>query len=190
MSGYVWDDANDGSQNQEPAPSPRDLRKQLEDVLAKLKEKDEQIASLREDSRASKVKDAFTEAGLPPKAMKLFPKDQDPTPEAVKAFVEEFGDLFGKPAGGATGAPVQGQPQTSQGQQTQITTQTAQVDPFEATVRALAASLRNVTTGETGVTTTDVNAVAQQQMLSANQNATDLSSFLAALRAGAAPVQE
>lgn len=193
-SGYTWDGLGDeGGQhntNHEPEPTPRDLRKQLEAVLGKLKERDEQIASLQTSIRAGQVKEAFTEAGLPPKAVKLFPKDQDPTPENVKAFVEEFGDLFGKPAGGATGAPSAGQ--QAPGTQTQTTTSAPQGSELDAQTAAFADSLRRLGSGETGVTPSDSDAVSQQTLMTANANATDLASFIALLRSGAqpAPIRE
>jgi hypothetical protein len=188
MSGYTWDGMDDGSQNQDP--QPRDLRKMIEDLGKKLGERDAVIASLQGKVRQTEASKLFADAGLPAMAAELFPVGQDPTEENVKAFAEKYGSLFGKPAGGATGAPTDKNETQPTGQQSQTSNTAPAGSDIDAQVAAFAESLRRVTTAEAGVTPTNDAALAQQTLLAANASATDLASFIAALQTGAAPVRE
>lgn len=83
------DDANDSD-------LIKSLRKALRDKDKAIKEKDEVLGEYSKKARASSLADVLKEKGLDnPKITKLYPADADTTPEAVDAWIAEFGDVFG-----------------------------------------------------------------------------------------------
>jgi hypothetical protein len=82
------DDAND-------TDLVKSLRKALKDKDKALREKDDILATYSKKERASSLADVLKEKGLDSKVTKLYPADAETTPEAVDAWLAEFGDLFG-----------------------------------------------------------------------------------------------
>lgn len=83
-------------QNQQQRENPlRHLRKENKDLKKELDEAKAAIAKFAEQSRVNTLKDTLKELKLPEKVSALFPSDKDATPENVKAWVQEFGDVFG-----------------------------------------------------------------------------------------------
>lgn len=76
------DDAGDGSQ------LVKDLRKQLNAAQKELKQ-------FRTEKRSTTVSDVLSKRGINPKVAALIPADVEPTQEAVTAWLDEFGDVFG-----------------------------------------------------------------------------------------------
>jgi len=74
----------------------KSLRKALKDAAKTIKEKDDVLSGYSKKERAASLADVLREKGLDnPKVTKLYPADADTTPEAVDAWLTEFGDLFG-----------------------------------------------------------------------------------------------
>lgn len=76
------DETGDGSQ------LVKDLRKQLNAAQKELKQ-------FRTEKRTSTVSDVLSKRGINPKVAALIPADVEPTQEAVTAWLDEFGDVFG-----------------------------------------------------------------------------------------------
>lgn len=95
MADYEWD--TEPQDNNPPAQSegPKGLRDAYERQKAANKELQDQLKALSDKVRVSEVSSKLTSLGLPEKAVKLFPRDIEPTDDAVKTWVEEYGDLFG-----------------------------------------------------------------------------------------------
>jgi hypothetical protein len=76
-----------------------DLVKQLRNALkAANKEKSDQakrLAELEKGVRSQSLADVLKAKGLDPKVARLYPNDADTTPEAVDAWLGEYGDVFG-----------------------------------------------------------------------------------------------
>lgn len=83
------------------------LRKQLEDALSKLAERDTALAQLQAKDRQRDVDTLFAKHSIPPLAKDFFPKDADLTDESATAFVEKYGQLWGATAAEATATPEQ-----------------------------------------------------------------------------------
>lgn len=83
------DDANDSD-------LVKTLRAALKTANKNLKEKDDALSGYSKKERANSLADVLKEKGLDnPKVTKLYPADAETTPEAVDAWLAEFGDLFG-----------------------------------------------------------------------------------------------
>lgn len=94
MADYEWDTEPQDNTPSQPE-GPKGLREAYERQKHANKELQDQLKALSEKVRTSEVSSKLTSLGLPEKAVKLFPRDMDPTDEAVKTWVEEYGDLFG-----------------------------------------------------------------------------------------------
>lgn len=84
--------------NDDPSDSDliKSLRKALKDAAKTIKEKDDVLGEYSKKARASSLADVLKEKGLDnPKITKLYPADAETTPEAVDAWLTEFGDVFG-----------------------------------------------------------------------------------------------
>jgi len=67
----------------------KDLKKALKDAKAEA----EALRPFKEEAQTSKLREAFTQAGLAPRHADLFRKvnpDTEPTAEAIKSFAEEY----------------------------------------------------------------------------------------------------
>lgn len=73
----------------------KQLRRQLREANKKLGEYDTELSTLRQKTRVTELSDVVKSKGLDPRVAKLYPKDADATPEAVDAWLAEFGDVFG-----------------------------------------------------------------------------------------------
>jgi len=82
------------------------LRKQLEQVLATNKALQERLAATEAAERARSIDSLFAKHQVPALAVDLFPKDADPTDEAVTALVERYGSLWGAQSASATTPPA------------------------------------------------------------------------------------
>jgi len=90
-NGYSWDDEND----EDGTPTLKDLRNQIKALSKKLSEKDEEIATLRPKVKGFEVGNILKELGYKQTLSKFVTRDvEDITPESVKAWLEENGDLF------------------------------------------------------------------------------------------------
>lgn len=99
-----------------PAPTGKDLRTQLQAVLAENKQLKEQYATATAKERARTAAELVTKHSIPPIAQNLLLKeigDGDLTDEAVTKFVAEYGELWGAKAAEASTTPEQ-QAQTAQ----------------------------------------------------------------------------
>lgn len=89
LNDLLNDDANDSD-------LVKTLRKAIRTANAQLKEKDDALSSYSKKERASSLADVLKAKGLDnPKVTKLYPADAETTPEAVDAWLTEFGELFG-----------------------------------------------------------------------------------------------
>jgi hypothetical protein len=99
--GDFWnenDDVDDEQQGQ--GDGPADLRKAHRAATRKIKELESKITELTEtNGKLSKrvrhldIADLLPK-GVSPKVAKLIPEDVEPTADAVKAWLDEFGDVF------------------------------------------------------------------------------------------------
>ena len=71
------------------------LRKQLREAKKEAAEAAAERDTLRVKARTADLSEVVKSKGLDPRVAKLYPKDAEATPEAVDAWVSEFGDLFG-----------------------------------------------------------------------------------------------
>ena len=112
--GIYDDDEDDDQQQEQPQDNNamRQLRRALKAEQAKNKEFEAKLAELSTANRGRAIQDVLAGKGLTnPKIAKLIPADIDPTAEAVGAWLEEYGDVFG------VGAPPEqsGQPNLPDG---------------------------------------------------------------------------
>lgn len=74
----------------------KSLRKALKDAAKTIKEKDDVLSGFSKKERATTLADVLKAKGLDnPKVTKLYPADAETTPEAVDAWLAEYGELFG-----------------------------------------------------------------------------------------------
>lgn len=96
MSEYGWYE-QEQQQGQVPEEeTPKGMRKQIQDLAAKLAERDAALAELQKESRQRNVMDALSGMGLPnpEKIARLVPADVAGKPDALKTWVEDYKDVF------------------------------------------------------------------------------------------------
>jgi uncharacterized protein YdiU (UPF0061 family) len=71
------------------------LRRELTQTKKALKERDGELSSLKTEARKRTVRDVLSDRGLNPKIAAFIPESIDPTNEAITAWVDEYGDVFG-----------------------------------------------------------------------------------------------
>lgn len=99
MTTEDWDiTAPDDAAQQAPQVGPKALREAYERQKAQAEELRKQLESLNSKVRAQEVQQKLSAAGVPDLAWELFPKDVEPTDDAVSEWVEKFGRLFQAPA--------------------------------------------------------------------------------------------
>lgn len=91
----AYDEFDFEDEAEKPASDGGTLRKKLEQTIKMLKEKDRQIAELSKFQAQVQVSQYLKD--VPEKFHKLAQKElaENPTAEGFKAFVEEYGDLWG-----------------------------------------------------------------------------------------------
>lgn len=85
----------------------KQLRRELTKAKKALKERDNELSSLLSESRKRTVRDVLSDRGLNPKIAAFVPSDIEPTAEAVGAWVEEYGDVFGVVSVTSTDEPAE-----------------------------------------------------------------------------------
>lgn len=104
MSDGLDDLLNDATDPASPGQGGA-LRKQLEQVLAQNKALNDRLAAQDAAARQRDLDGLFAKHQVPGLAKDLFPKDAEPTDEAVTALVERYGSLWGQTSASATTDP-------------------------------------------------------------------------------------
>jgi hypothetical protein len=91
MSDFDWDDE---SEEQEIPQGPQALRKLYKKQQEEKRELESQLAALSSRVREQELSKHFAKAGIPEKAVSLFPAGVDPTEENIQKFVADYGGLF------------------------------------------------------------------------------------------------
>lgn len=91
---YEDDDDNEFEEYDE-SRLVKDLRKQLKEALKAKDELSATVENLSKTTRTSQLKDVLSSKSLNPKLAAFYPSDGEVTPEAVDAWVTEYGDVFG-----------------------------------------------------------------------------------------------
>lgn len=177
MTDNIWDDEDDDVQDE--SKLIKDLRKLVRDEKAKTKQYEDELKTLRPTVRKTQVSSLLTKLNVNPKIAGLVPTDIDATEDGIKAWVEEYGDIFGAvPAtsGDPTGASSDNSSSDASSEDPEVAAQAAQWQRIQTQSSA------------TGNTTPDKES-QQLAMLQAAQKAangnTDL--FFAMLK-GDAPI--
>lgn len=92
MSEYQWDEQADMSGDSDLV---KRLRKEIEKRDNALKERDGEFAKLQSEVRRNSVSGILRDLGVKPKVANLIPAEIEANPEAVKAWVSEYEDVFG-----------------------------------------------------------------------------------------------
>lgn len=90
---YSWDDAEED--DQEETNLVKSLRKQIKDAAKVVRERDEELKTLRPALRKQSVAEILDGIKANPKLAGLVPADVEATKEAVSAWFESNKDLFG-----------------------------------------------------------------------------------------------
>jgi len=94
---YEYDDEDDFTE--ESGDVVKQLRKVNRTLEKRLKDLEQEANTFRVQARQRTVKDVLSAKGINPKVAAFIPQDIDMTEEAVSAWLEEYGDVFGaKPA--------------------------------------------------------------------------------------------
>lgn len=89
-------DWNDEEVNTEETPLVKKLRKQLDEVSKSNKERDAELITLRSKVLRSEIASTLAALGVTKTAIsKFIPEGLDPTPENIKGWLKENGELFG-----------------------------------------------------------------------------------------------
>jgi hypothetical protein len=91
---YEYDDEDDDFGN-EPQDVVKQLRKVNRTLEKRLKELEVEATTLKTQTRQRTVKDVLSAKGINPKVAAFIPQDIDTTEEAVSAWLNEYGDVFG-----------------------------------------------------------------------------------------------
>lgn len=97
MARNQWDEQDDDNEDEfvDETTLLRQLRKQLKDAQKRDAEREAELAQLRGQNRERSLSEVLSTKGLSSKVAKLYPKDAEATPEAVDAWLSEYGDVFG-----------------------------------------------------------------------------------------------
>lgn len=99
-----YDDEDDFSD--EPQDVLKQLRKVNRTLDKRAKELEQELSSLKTQSRQRTVKDVLSAKGINPKVAAFIPQDIETTEEAVSAWLNEYGDVFGVQPAGETQSKV------------------------------------------------------------------------------------
>jgi len=97
---YDEDDFLD--EDNEPQDVVKQLRKVNRTLEKRLKELETEANTLKNQTRQRTVKDVLTAKGINPKVAAFIPQDIEITEEAVTAWLDEHGDVFGVQSATAT----------------------------------------------------------------------------------------
>lgn len=86
---------DDEPQYQDGNKLVQDLRRQLKAKTKAEKELQDKVKALETTTRKSQITQVLKEAGVPEKVASLVPGDVEPTPEGVKEWLKEYGEVFG-----------------------------------------------------------------------------------------------
>lgn len=100
MSRYDDDDLElDETSDVKDTPLVKDLRKQIKDLQKQNQTLNEENSGFKTKQRVSDLAEVIKSKGLDAKVASLYPKDAEATPEAVDAWLAEYGTVFGIKAG-------------------------------------------------------------------------------------------
>ena len=119
----------DDSTTPNPGQGGGQLRKQLEDALKELRDTKAQLAEVAVRERGNSLNALFAKHSIPELAKDFLPADAALTDEAVTAFVEKYGALWGAQAAPATTPPAE-QAATTAAQQFTSQAATPPVSPL------------------------------------------------------------
>ena len=107
---YQFDDEDDDTSTDVVSQ----LRKVNRALEKRAKELEQELSGLKTQTRQRTVKDVLQAKGLNPKIAAFIPQDVDTSEEAISAWVDEYGDVFGvQPADKLNEAPTQKGPDLS-----------------------------------------------------------------------------
>jgi hypothetical protein len=102
-----FDDLFDDDDNLSGSDLVKQLRSALKAEKRARKDEQDKLNDLLAKQRTSSLADVLKDKGLSEKAAGLYPADRDTTPEAVDAWLADFGDLFGIAKSETTATPEQ-----------------------------------------------------------------------------------
>lgn len=153
--GDFWnenDDVDDEQQGQ--GDGPADLRKahraaarKVKELETQLAERDATIATLSKRVRSIDIADLLPK-GVSPKVAKLIPENVEPTADAVKAWLDEFGDVFNIKVDDKTATEA-----TTTSDDTDDTDDGDGTPTLDANTLAALAAFQNVSAGGTAIPT-------------------------------------
>jgi predicted RNase H-like nuclease (RuvC/YqgF family) len=88
---YEYDDEDDDTTTDVVGQ----LRKVNRTLEKRVKEQEQELANLKNQTRQRTVKDVLQAKGLNPKIAAFIPQDIDSSEEAITTWVNEYGDVFG-----------------------------------------------------------------------------------------------
>jgi hypothetical protein len=106
---YQFDDEDDDTSTDVVSQ----LRKVNRALEKRTKELEQELGGLKSQTRQRTVKDVLQAKGLNPKISAFIPQDIDTSEEAISAWVDEYGDVFGVQPAQTNEAPVQKGPDLS-----------------------------------------------------------------------------
>jgi hypothetical protein len=107
---YQFDDEDDIDTSTDVVSQLRKVNRALE---KRAKELEQELSGLKTQTRQRTVKDVLQAKGLNPKIAVFIPQDVDTSEEAITAWVDEYGDVFGVQPAQTNEAPVQKGPDLS-----------------------------------------------------------------------------
>jgi hypothetical protein len=107
---YQFDDEDDMDTSTDVVSQLRKVNRALE---KRAKELEQELSGLKTQTRQRTVKDVLQAKGLNPKIAAFIPQDVDTSEEAISAWVDEYGDVFGVQPAQTNEAPVQKGPDLS-----------------------------------------------------------------------------
>ena len=107
---YQFDDEDDIDTSTDVVSQLRKVNRALE---KRAKELEQELSGLKTQTRQRTVKDVLQAKGLNPKIAVFIPQDVDTSEEAIAAWVDEYGDVFGVQPAQTNEAPTQKGPDLS-----------------------------------------------------------------------------
>jgi hypothetical protein len=96
------------------------MRKQLEDMAAKMKAVNEENAKLKAEQARGVVAEHVKTLGFAPEAAAFYPVNEATTPDAVKAWFDKNGAVFAKAQAETTTAPAEGETESTEEASTEV----------------------------------------------------------------------